>query len=155
MKCCNPPRRRQPTPPWPLLSLTPTSLSRRRQSHSIVGALDALKSAGGLTDPQQELVEVISGGAALILALVEDTMKAFAKDSSGADKTLKSQLSRVNVREQLIRQSFRIVRLQTRLQQKLWALDPAMVVSPRVPITAKLDMARSLAVFMSLVRTGF
>lgn len=127
----------------------PRALSCSFSARSIVGALDALKSAG-LTDVQQEIVDVISGGAALILALVEDTQQAYT--SERGVKSMRSKITRVDLREQLIRQSFRTVRLQNRLQQKLWALDPTLEVSPRVPITASLDVARSLAVYMSLVR---
>lgn len=58
----------------------------------------------------------------------------------------------INLRERLIRQSFRTVRLQSRLQRKLWTLEPTLEISPRVPITASLDVPRSLAVYMSLVR---
>lgn len=90
----------------------------------------------------------MSAAASLILALVEDSRGNKPGGGTGGSS---STVSVADLRDALVRQSWRSVRLQARCEEKLRSLTSFVRVHDGVPESAALDLARTRAVFFSLL----
>lgn len=90
----------------------------------------------------------MSAGASLILALVEEA-RAVPSVNGKTQNIVVAEL-----RDAVIRQCWRTVRLQSRFEQKLRSLTSFVKVTENVPEKAALDLPRTRTVFFNLLNNA-
>lgn len=96
----------------------------------------------------------MSAGASLILALVEEARAVPSGGGGGGDGKASHSVVVADLRDAVIRQCWRTVRLQSRFEQKLHSLTSFVKVSENVPERAALDLARTRTVFFNLLNNA-